>query len=384
MAVKEYFRNRVMWKKPRMLSNDAPKENWLELFYDLELVAAAFALDENLLHRFINEDPYETFFLAFVMFAILWTSWLHFQLYLNRFFEADLVHKLLYFAQMLGVFIMSLYIGYGTIFKFRFSFIAFVTGFIITRVSLMIMYGLVLLFYQGQGRLHIWAMNLGYALSVAVFFGSVWICNDQLLQFSVWGIGLLVEQLPMLIFEAVAQQQVLPLRICALLHRNGAFIMFMIGEPISQLVTFERKEGETEHVRDHLHLGLLVVLTFFQLFLLALIHFDLQPEIDDESTLAIYHQPISRAFHIFLHLPLTFGFLLLGASINLFTYEHYKTADIDVWVTSLSILIVMVSFTLVRFSIKGIANSSRKRRLRYAYRFCLSFLCILVSPSQSS
>ena len=50
-------------------------------------------------------------------------------------------------------------------------------------------------------------MNLGYALSVAVFFGSVWICNDQLLQFSVWGIGLLVEQLPMLIFEAVAQQQ---------------------------------------------------------------------------------------------------------------------------------------------------------------------------------
>ena len=44
MAVKEYFRNRVMWKKPRMLSNDAPKENWLELFYDLELVAAAFAL----------------------------------------------------------------------------------------------------------------------------------------------------------------------------------------------------------------------------------------------------------------------------------------------------------------------------------------------------
>ena len=80
----------------------------------------------------------------------------------------------------------------------------------------------------------------------------------------------------------------------------------------------------------------------------------------------------------------TLAHVILGASINLFTYEHYKTADIDVWVTSLSILIVMVSFTLVRFSIKGIANSSRKRRLRYAYRFCLSFLCILVSPSQSS
>ena len=81
------------------------------------------------------------------------------------------VLQLLYFAQMLGVFIMSLYIGYGTIFKFRFSFIAFVTGFIITRVSLMIMYGLVLLFYQGQGRLHIWVL---IPPSAALAFDAMW------------------------------------------------------------------------------------------------------------------------------------------------------------------------------------------------------------------
>ena len=150
-----------MWKRPvcrndwsKISDLDKPRhENWQELFFDLFYVALFLKLGDIFKYCGLKSSVMAV---SFFIFFVSWLSSLHVNNYVNRFYSEDLVHKLFFFLQHAGLFIMILNVNETNEHSDKKyhcnqdnNYVnGWAIGYCITRLGLVTMYGVAMIYHK--------------------------------------------------------------------------------------------------------------------------------------------------------------------------------------------------------------------------------------------
>lgn len=197
---------------------------WLELFFDLVLVAAIGQLGKTLAHDITWHGIF-----CFVFLAIpIWWAWTGVAFYSTRFDTNDLSDRIFYFLQMLGV--AALAVTVQAAFGVYSAGFAIAYGFL--RLLLVAQYLLASKFVPKARQLTL-RYATGFGLAAGLFIASVWIPTPQ--RFLVWALALIIDfSFPITAGKLHAQ---VPPHNAHISERYGLFIMVVLGEAVLGAVT---------------------------------------------------------------------------------------------------------------------------------------------------
>lgn len=289
------------WQPPRLRTTDAEGSHrhptWLELFFDLVLVAAMGQLGEVLSH-----DLSWSGLLHFVVLAIpIWWAWTGVAFYSSRFDTNDLSDRIFYCLQMIGVAALAVNVQEGL----GGSSAGFAASYAFLRLLLVCQYVLAAIYVREARALtlrYIW----GFGLAALCFFISVWVPMPQ--RFILWAVGMGLD----IGFPIMAGKLHfhVPPHSAHISERYGLFIIVVLGEAVLGAVA-----GVSAQPHWTLLSGLVGGLGLLIAFSLWWIYFDHASNapveaVKNESNVWLYQT------WLYSHLPLMLSLTAMGVTIQ--------------------------------------------------------------------
>jgi len=197
---------------------------WLELFFDLVLVAAIGQLGKCLNDNLSWDGIFRFLFLSIP----IWWAWTGVAFYTTRFDTNDLSDRIFYFLQMLGVAALAVTVqdAFGT----------YAAGFAATyaflRLLLVCQYVLAAV-YIPESRVLTLRYATGFGLAALLFLASVWVPSPH--RFLLWALALIIDfSFPMSAGKLHAR---IPPHNAHISERYGLFIIVLLGETVLGTVT---------------------------------------------------------------------------------------------------------------------------------------------------
>ncbi|HYP43823.1 MAG TPA: low temperature requirement protein A [Propionibacteriaceae bacterium] len=312
----------------------------LELFFDLAYVLVVLELAKD----FYGDLTWHGFLVMAGLFVTIWFSWVGFTLYANRFNTDDVIYRLTKLAATGAI------AGCGAsasdaVGKYAVQFAA---CFLIGRVLLLALYFRAWR-HVSEARPTIRVYLLSTGVSVVLWAVSLGVPGDG--RYWLWGAAVLVDALgPVL---ATIRRDRLPLHIEHLPERFGLLIILVLGEALGGAA---RGVHDASWAGRSLAIGLVGLVVASSLWW---IYFDVasakstqrleQAAEDDEGAgdapTSEPESPASDERHtmfVYGHLPLAFGTVMIGVSLEDFTV-HVDTAGDWVLAAGLSIFFAGVA-----------------------------------------
>lgn len=338
-AVRQNFRQ--WWQPPRRLADRDTERSvtFLELFYDLVYVVLVAELAHSLAGH-VSRTGFAQF--AF-LFVIVWWAWFNGTTYHDLHGNNDIRTRVFTFLQMVCVAAMAVFAhtawGEGAV-GFALSYAAF-------QLILMILWWRTGV-YDPSHRPLSRPYTVVYLLSVLLFAGSVFAAPP--VRYYLWGLALLLSLLlPLYIMNLGRSNPQVQAQIDqaatfspSLVERFGLFTIIVLGEVVV---------GTVQGMAGHHHLTWQVGLTGLLGMLIAVgiwwVYFDF----------ISHHQPLPGTNAVlawtYLHLPLTFGIVAVGAAVLNVVEQAGEPLSLAVrWLLVGNVALVLIVITLLMGTIR--------------------------------
>eukprot|EP00035_Acanthoeca_spectabilis_P010967 m.193378 g.193378 ORF g.193378 m.193378 type:complete len:622 (+) comp15183_c0_seq2:72-1937(+) len=357
-----------------------------ELFFDLIFVASVIQLAAFLKHNTTWDGVYQ----AYIVFNILWLTWLHMTFLANR-FKAPLFAKVGEFLYMGSTLVMAFESFAGDDHEVGLFHRAFFIAFVTNRMVLLTMYCKIMIDIpstRDQVRIHIAMLGASVLAAIAGIAA-----DKKAAGLSVSIIILLIEYaLYPLAHVLVHETKQLQTDVHHFNERIELWSILILGESIISLVVFPPEIGQHDN-----ELYVTELLAFLVVYLLLQIQTLTQPtalEADfDEHALDLSFT--NACLYGFLTVPLTFGIFLFGTGLKLMVtyglgYENAKKWDTQhAWVMTGGLALGLL-FTVFRQMTHewghNVFNRWWGRPLIYTVKICISVglapLAVLVESSK--
>lgn len=361
-------------------------ESWYELFYDLIFVAASLQIGVLLKYDIDITNVFE----CGLLFLVLRTTWDHLMLYQNRFDTPDVIHYCFYLLQSLAAFVMTLHLtpldsGSHT-WNDAENMSAFASAAAISRFSCIIMYIQIVYFNQNRNlflylRVLITAMMVSTCIFTLCASMEIFSVNKNYIWMFAAAVFVerpLTHTYLMCLNRRKKKGGRAPEHFGHMVHRQGTFVMLILGEAIIQLV----QNNNHFTVYDYL-CGLF---GFTIIFNVGDCYYT-QQAIARNHPVTVKDRPVGYLWEG-LHLLLSLSILFFAVGIKLV----YSELENDVRVISREYFMCVsasVSLTLIfilRMMHKGIFGYKgfALRKWSYLFRFSVSGLCSGIPFATSS
>ena len=214
-----------MFTRSAIKPGEDRKAGWLELFYDLAVVAALGASND----AFIQNPSAETAYFALLALGALFSLWLLTTLIHNRFAIDGIIYRILLLLQMSGILLTAISAGEGESIGWQGGLISL--GFVFLTIGGMYTLARIQIGRPVQG---LKVSIISTALGALICFAGVLLSKETLLY--VFALALIVTMAPILISFLRNVSHDYPLHPDHLRERLGLLFLIAIGESLIHLV----------------------------------------------------------------------------------------------------------------------------------------------------
>ncbi len=214
-----------MFTRSAIKPGEDRKAGWLELFYDLAVVAALGVSND----AFIEHPSFETAYFSLLALAALFSVWLLTTLIHNRFAIDGIIYRILLLLQMSGILLTAISVGEGSAIDWRGGLISL--GFVFLTIGGMYTLARIQIGRPVQG---LKVSIISTALGAFICFAGVLLSKEALLY--VFALALLVTMAPILFSFLRNVSQDFPLHPDHLRERLGLLFLIAIGESLIHIV----------------------------------------------------------------------------------------------------------------------------------------------------
>jgi low temperature requirement protein LtrA len=299
------------------------RASWMELFYDLVFVAAISSLAQAL----YQHSTWLGIAQFILLFTALWSAWVAGTFYADRFDSDDPYHRCMYFAQMLCIVFVALFIQHGFEEKSQQLAITYTALWVlITLLYTRVVVGL------RSSRPVIGKLLCGVALSATIWVISILVPPPW--RFICWIVALLIYIFtPVVLRETLARSQA-ALSATHLPERFALFTIIVLGETIASTIHGIELHELTPLAVATTVFGLLLAFGVWQLYF-------------KDISMDLHANKYSLTLHWELaHLPLLASIVGFSVAIRLaITHDfHLTTPQITLFIVSLCLATIMLKF----------------------------------------
>ncbi len=329
-------------RPPKLDVGRAGGASRLELFFDLAYVLVVLELAKD----FYGDLTFHGFLVLTGLFVAIWFSWVGFTLYANRFDTDDVVFRLTKLAATAAIAGCAASAS-DAVGKYA---VPFAACFLLGRILLLALY-LRAWRHVEKARPTIRAYLLSTGVSAVLWAVSIGVPGDA--RYWLWGVAVLVDALgPVL---ATPRKDPLPLHIEHLPERFGLLIILVLGEALG---------GAVRGIHDGAWAGLALAIGVVGLLVASSmwwIYFDVASDSsakrlekaaetdegagDDETE--EQESPATDERHtlfVYGHLPLAFGTVLVGVSLEDLAVHRDTLGD---WILAVGLVIFLAGVTII-------------------------------------
>lgn len=235
------------------------KVTWLELFYDLLLVAAVSKATHVLLHAEHGTIPLEYLSKFVLIFIPIWWGWVGQTLFVNRFGQDILIHRVFMILQLLFVLVMTASLSPD----FDQYYVPFFVGYIGSRVLTALQY----LFVHRAKAVHqqVTASYLGTHFLIGILISACSLFFDSWIRYAVLYAGIAVD----ILLPLVGRRHLVrtPINTHHLFERFALFTLILLGESVvSILAVLQFNHWDLPSVLFVAFTSLLVIAMWWQYF----------------------------------------------------------------------------------------------------------------------
>jgi low temperature requirement protein LtrA len=322
------------WQPPRLRSHEIDGGNrhptWLELFFDLVLVAAIGQLSKGLSHDLSLAGLFR-----FVVLAVpIWWAWTGVAFYSSRFDTNDLSDRIFYCLQMIGVAALAVNVKDGL----HGSSAGFAASYAFLRLLLVLQYVLAAIYVQEARELTL-RYILGFGMAALCFLASVWVPLPQ--RFVWWAVGLLLDfGFPIMAGKLHFQ---VPPHSEHISERYGLFIIVVLGEAVMGVVAGVSAQPHWTLLSGMV--GVLGLLITFSLWWIYFDHASTAPAraVKNERRVWLYQT------WLYSHLPLMISLSAMGVAIQqlVLSPQALPIAPMVKWLFCLSVAFSLFTIGVV-------------------------------------
>ncbi|SFL06395.1 Low temperature requirement protein LtrA [Paenibacillus sp. 1_12] len=301
------------------------KVTWLELFYDLLFVAAVSKASHVLLHVELGSIPIEYLSKFILIFVPIWWAWVGQSLFVNRFGQDTLSHRIFLIVQLFFVLIMTASLSVN----FDQYYVPFLIGYVGLRAMTAIQY---LSVHKEEADRKITARYLGSRFWIGLVISALSLFFDSWIRYAVLYAGIAVDIVLPLIGRKYLMKS--PINTHHLLERFSLFTLILLGESVvSILAVLQSSYWTWQSI-------LFASITFLLIIAMWWQYFDnVEKKVD--KTIETAGQTIIYG-HLFIYLSLC----MIAASIQLLFLEQLNYIFMLSFIFG-SILLYFFSTTLV-------------------------------------
>ncbi|WP_307468589.1 low temperature requirement protein A [Paenibacillus harenae] len=308
------------------LSHIAKKVTWLELFYDLLFVAAVSKAGHVLLH--VEHDTIPThYLLKFVLIIVpIWWAWVGQSLFVNRFGEDSVSHRIFLILQLFFSLIMTASLSV----EFDEYYVPFLIGYVGLRAMTAIQY--LAVSRREQNHRKVTARYLGSRFWIGLAISSLSIFFDSWVRYAVLYAGIAIDiALPLIGRRHLVKT---PINTHHLLERFSLFTLILLGEILlSILAVLQSSDWTWESILFAVLTFLLAIAIWWQYF--ENVERKVNKNIESAGQIIIYG-----------HLLIFISLCMLAASIRLLFLDQLDYAYMVTFLFG-SVSLYFLSTTLV-------------------------------------
>ncbi|WP_340031635.1 low temperature requirement protein A [Paenibacillus sp. FSL K6-1122] len=273
------------------------KVTWLELFYDLLFVAAVAKAGHVLLHAEHGVITFEYLMKFVLIFIPVWWAWVGQTLFINRYGQDILIHRIFLILQLLSVMVMTASLST----HFDQYYLSFFIGYIGSRAFTAIQY---LTAHKSKGEHQQQAARyLGICFLIGILISSGSLFFDSWLRYVILYAGIAVD----IILPLIGRKNLVkvPVQTHHLLERFALFTLILLGESVVSIIAVLQA--------DHWDMKSILFAAFTSIFVIAIWwqYFDnvekkVSKEIQTAGQAIIYG-------HLFIYISMS----MIAASIQL-------------------------------------------------------------------
>ncbi|TXK74865.1 low temperature requirement protein A [Paenibacillus sp. N3.4] len=320
------------------------KVTWLELFYDLLFAAAVSKASHVLLHVEHGTIPLEYLLKFLLIFIPIWWAWVGQSLFVNRFGQDIVSHRVFLIVQLFFVLIMTASLSVD----FDRYYVPFLIGYIGLRAMTAIQY--LSVHQKEEAHRKVTAQYLGSRFWVGLAISALSLFFDSWIRYAVLYAGILVDLLLPLLGRKFLVKS--PIHTHHLLERFSLFTLILLGESVVSILTvLQSSEWTWESI-------LFAALTFLLIIAMWWQYFDnvekkVNKSIETAGQTIIYG-------HLFIYVSMC----MIAASIQLLFLKQLSYSFMLLFVFA-SVLLYFFSTTLVFHKYRHIDERLGTRHLAF-------------------
>jgi low temperature requirement protein LtrA len=302
------------------------KVTWLELFYDLLFVAAVSKASHVLVHVHDGSIPIEYLTKFVLIFVPIWWAWVGQSLFVNRFGQDTISHRIFLILQLFFALIMTASLSVD----FDVYYLSFLIGYIGLRAMTALQYLSIQKKVESHRRAT--ARYLGSRFWIGLAISALSLFFDSWMRYAVLYAGIMVD----ILLPIVGRQYLVktPIHTHHLLERFSLFTLILLGESIiSILAVLQANTWNWQSV-------LFASLTFFLIIAMWWQYFDsvekkVNKAVETAGQTIIYG-------HLFIYISLC----MIAASIQLLFLQQVEYSFMLYFIFG-SVLLYFLSTSLV-------------------------------------
>ncbi|MBY0205684.1 low temperature requirement protein A [Paenibacillus cucumis (ex Kampfer et al. 2016)] len=302
------------------------KVTWLELFYDLLFVAAVSKAGHVLLHAEHGVITWEYLLKFVLIFIPVWWAWVGQTLFINRYGQDILSHRIFLILQLLSVLIMTASLST----HFDEHYLSFFVGYIGSRAFTAIQY---LTIHKSKSEHQQQAarfLGLSFIIGIVISSGSLFF--DSWVRYVILYAGIAVDIiLPLLGRKNLVK---VPVQTHHLLERFALFTLILLGESVVSIIAvLSADQWDLKSILFAVFTSLFVIAMWWQYF--DNVEKKVSKEMQTAGQAIIYG-------HLFIYISLS----MIAASIQLL-YQNLLSYEFMLAFVFGSVLLYFLSTTLV-------------------------------------
>jgi low temperature requirement protein LtrA len=345
-------------------------ETWYELFYDLVFVASALQIGYIVKY----DISFNGIIKSGIIFTVMRATWDQLMFYQNKFDTKDMVHFVFYLIQAMLAFVMALHLtlDHDHHWDEERNLKPFALAAALARIAIIVMYFQVMSLTQ-KYSMHLRLLVLSQGVSAVIFFVSAYASKSDNYYY-MWLASIVIERVLVHTFIAVVvpPKKRAPPHFGHLSHRQGTFVLLILGESIIQLVQSSCGQSASAYARGLMGFAIIFNVgdVYYQQQVVGRVAF-----VTSKST------PYTTLWTA-LHLILSLGMLFFAVGVKMVYSNECDSHDRllkEEFFMCVSASVSMIIIFFLRMTHKGIwYKGKRIRGYSYIFRFTIGLMCAFI------